>query len=199
MVLFALGFWYAFSATEYGSNAKPRDKPYPLWRAIIDAVNPIDLLLGVARVPNLFFDLHRSGGWKAFRAVQKNKGVSGAARKAVRKYQNRKGTGSGRYQEVGAGMEELQKPNASHDRSESGVSHVSEQDFMMSGAAHPQELYQPPAGSPPDSDRSHLMAESFESRPRSSSQGPWNGYSYDRAPSPSLRPSMDATQGRDMV
>jgi hypothetical protein len=197
MVLFAGGFWYAFSSTEYGSDAKPRDRPLPLWRAVLDALNPWDLILGVARVPQIFLHLHRSGGWKAYRAAQKEAGITGAIRKGVRRFQNRKGAKAGRYQELETGMEELKRPGASHDRSESGVSHASEP--FMSGAADGQSLYQPPAGSPPDNDRSYLMAENYDRRPRSSSQGQWNGYSYDQSPSPSLRPSMDATQGRDLV
>ncbi|KAK0945161.1 hypothetical protein LTR29_003253 [Friedmanniomyces endolithicus] len=60
MVLFSLGFWYAFSSTEYGSNAKPRDSPLPLGKALLDVINPMDLISGIARIFPLRGEIHRS-------------------------------------------------------------------------------------------------------------------------------------------
>ncbi|KAK5163121.1 uncharacterized protein LTR77_010905 [Saxophila tyrrhenica] len=50
MVLFSAINWYAFSSTEYSSTARRSEQPLPLFSAIIDSMNPIELLLGVVRI-----------------------------------------------------------------------------------------------------------------------------------------------------
>jgi len=199
MVLFSLGFWYAFSSTEYGSSAKPRDTPLPLGRAILDALNPLDLVVGIARIFTLSGDLHRSGGWKAYREAQKQTGITGAVRKGVKKYQNRKSSGPGRYEELNESMEELQKPVGSHhQRSVSEATDASETAYFAPGSLSGEQMYQPPSGSPPSYADGHLMAGQYDGRPRSLSQGQWNGRRYDRSPSPSGR-FHEGAQGQNMV
>jgi hypothetical protein len=46
-VLFSAAFWYAFSSTEYAHKSGMRR--LLLWKAVIDALNPYDLIHGVAR------------------------------------------------------------------------------------------------------------------------------------------------------
>src|ERR1700753_3440878 len=53
MVLFSAGFWYAFSSGEYSSKAKPQKQPMNFFKAIFDAANPLELILGVLRIPML--------------------------------------------------------------------------------------------------------------------------------------------------
>lgn len=49
MVIFSLGFWYAFSSSEYSSKAKPHKQRMTVFRALFDALNPSDILLGILR------------------------------------------------------------------------------------------------------------------------------------------------------
>jgi hypothetical protein len=200
MVLFSLGFWYAFSSTEYGSSAKPRDTPLPLWRAVLDAANPWDLVLGVYKIFSLSGAVSRSGDWKKYRAATRQTGVIGAVRNGVRKYKNRKGDGNGRYQEVNESMEELKKPMESHhNRTESSATQQSATEYLPMTGLGGRELYQPLHGSPPEDVSSHLMAGALDGRSRSPPEGQWNGQRYDRTPSPAGRYSVDATQGREIV
>ncbi|KAK5131948.1 hypothetical protein LTR08_000460 [Meristemomyces frigidus] len=53
MVIFSLSFWYAYSASEYSSSAKPRVPPLDFLHAVFDALNPSDLLLGIAHIFSL--------------------------------------------------------------------------------------------------------------------------------------------------
>ena len=46
-VLFSAAFWYAFSSSEYAHKSGVRR--LPLWKAALDALNPYDLIHGVAR------------------------------------------------------------------------------------------------------------------------------------------------------
>jgi hypothetical protein len=46
-ILFSASFWYAFSSSEYAHKTGLRR--VPLWKAVLDALNPYDLLHGVAR------------------------------------------------------------------------------------------------------------------------------------------------------
>ncbi|KAF2717476.1 hypothetical protein K431DRAFT_210915, partial [Polychaeton citri CBS 116435] len=64
MVIFSLGFWYAYSSTEYSSNAKPRDQRLPIWKAALDAMNPYDFLHGIVQMFKLALHLQHSGGFK---------------------------------------------------------------------------------------------------------------------------------------
>jgi hypothetical protein len=65
MVLFSLLFWYAYSAGEYSANASAASKSYsqPLnfFRAIFDALNPSDLILGILRAFTLFGSVRSDG------------------------------------------------------------------------------------------------------------------------------------------
>ena len=196
MVLFSLGFWYAFSSTEYGSSAKPRDTPLPLGRALLDALNPLDLIIGIARIFTLSGDLHRSGGWKAYREAQKQAGIAGAVRKGVKKYQNRKSSRPGQYEELNESMEELRKPAESHhQRNVSEATDTSETAYSTPGGLIGEHMHQPPLGSPPSDASGHLMAGQYDGRPHSPSQGHWNGQRYDRSPSPNGR-FTEAIQGQ---
>jgi len=205
MVLFSFGFWYAFSSTEYSSKAKPGHTPYPIWKAAAHAANPTDLVKGILRVFALCADVRRTGDWKAYQLASREQGLQGAIRKGVAKYKGRKG-GDGRYQELDEGMESLTKPTELyHGRSES-TAYEDPSYHPMSGGMSGQDMYQPPAGSPPQYE-GYLSAESAPidlqhgGRPRSPSGGHWNGSSYDRAPSPtpSANFNQQPTYGRDVV
>lgn len=228
MVLFSLGFWYAFSSTEYSSTAKPREAPLPLLKAVLHAINPWDLIVGMARIFPLCGEVRRTGDWKAYELAMREQGLQGAIRKGVRKYKGRKNNSQGVYQELDDGMESLTKPPETyHGRTESGASYQDTGYYAMSGGTYGQEVYQPPAGSPPDEARGHLMADTMPSgrvrsssqsyltteaapigRPRAASQSSLMqesqsqppGY-HDRAPSPSLSTNFteQPTQGRDVV
>lgn len=50
-IFFSAAFWYAFSSSEYAE--KPSTHHIPLWRAIPHALNPYDLVCGVARAVGL--------------------------------------------------------------------------------------------------------------------------------------------------
>jgi hypothetical protein len=50
-ILFSASFWYAFSSSEYAHKTSLRR--LPLWKAVLDAANPYDLLHGVARAVTL--------------------------------------------------------------------------------------------------------------------------------------------------
>ena len=187
------------------------------------AINPWDLIIGMARVFPLCGEVRRSGDWKAYQAATQEQGFQGAVRKGIRKYKGRKTNNQGAYQELDDGMESLTKPGETHHgRTESGASYPDTGYYSMSGGMYGQEVYQPPAGSPPDEARSHLMAEggrirsssqtylnpeaALIGRPRSASQNSLMqesqsqppGY-YDRAPSPSTSANFTAepTRGRD--
>lgn len=137
-VLFSAAFWYAFSSTEYGSNAKPRIERMPLWRAVFDALNPYDLLHGIVKA----FVLLTGGnmGGKTGPTLQTR-------------------TGKGRYQTLD-GMESLSRPAVSHERN------ASDQSYYGGAAVMNPGMYQPPAGSPPEYDptKSYLMADARSAR-----------------------------------
>ncbi|CAJ2513468.1 Uu.00g015870.m01.CDS01 [Anthostomella pinea] len=201
MALFSLGFWYALSSTEYGSSAKPQDRPLPLWRAVLDAMNPTDFILGIWRIFPLFGEVHRSGDWKLWRAEAKNRGITGAVRKGAKKYTNRKAGKNSRYQQLDEGLEHLQQPWESHSRTASGTSDSGQYPTgqYTTTSMNAQQMYQPPAGPPSDEARDHLMAKPYQGRSRSTSQSQWNGQRYARTPSPAGRYSADETEVRDLV
>ncbi|TKA66260.1 hypothetical protein B0A55_08419 [Friedmanniomyces simplex] len=187
MALFSLGFWYAFSSTEYGSNVKPRDPPLSLGKAILDAMNPWDLISGIARIFSLSSEMHQSGDWAKYRAAIS---ISGK----IKDYRNKKRSGANSgYREVGEDMEALNKPTLSHGRSGSAAS---ETEYAPTTGLGGQQLYQPPSGSPPDDASSYLMPHAS---PRASTQGQWNGQRYDRSPSPGVRYSLDGTALHEVV
>lgn len=137
-ILFSAAFWYAFSSTEYSSNAKPRSERMPLWRAVFDALNPYDLLHGIAKAVVLLTG--RDMGGKSGPTLMTR---------------NRKG----RYQTLD-GMESLARPGVTHERHESENFYYGGQGVMNPG------MYQPPAGPPPEYDpsRSYLMADARPAR-----------------------------------
>lgn len=209
MVLFAVGFWYSFSASEYSSRAKPGHTPYPIWKAALHALNPTDLILGVVRIFGLCAEVRQTGDWKAYQLAQREQGLQGAIRKGINKYKAGKG-GDGRYQHVNEGMESLTRPTETHHvYSESiGYAYQEPPSYGMSGDRGGHDMYQPPAGSPPQDHDGYLMAESapvdlqYGGRSRSPSNGySWNGQNYDRAPSPSPSANFnqEPTQGREVV
>ncbi|KAK4542473.1 hypothetical protein LTR36_006725 [Oleoguttula mirabilis] len=65
MVLFSLSFWFAYSAAEYDSNARPKQHRLSFFQAMFDAMNPSDLFLGIVRIFTLLptaFGSGRGGG-----------------------------------------------------------------------------------------------------------------------------------------
>ncbi|KAK3111772.1 hypothetical protein LTR53_012637 [Teratosphaeriaceae sp. CCFEE 6253] len=196
MVLFSLAFWYAFSSTEYGSNAKPRDTPLPLGTAILHAINPWDLFVGVARIFPLWSEVHRNGDWAKWRAARSNSGLIGLFKRRFGKSRSTCTEAEGsnfRYQETSQSLEELKRPTNAHD-SRSGSAR-SDTEYAPTTGLGGHQLYQPPSGSPPDEASSFLMPHASPH----ASQAQWNRQRYDRSPSPQGRRSVDATSGRDMV
>jgi hypothetical protein len=96
-VLFSAAFWYAFSSAEYAHKSGMRR--VPLWRAVIDALNPYDMVHGVARAVGLLV------------------GGSGAKNQDVTSYVAEPTTrsGRGRYRTL-EGMESLAQPDRSRSR-----------------------------------------------------------------------------------
>lgn len=96
-VLFSVAFWYAFSSAEYAHRSGMGR--VPLWRAVIDALNPYDMIHGVARAVGLL-----AGG-------------SGAKHQVVDSYAAEPTTrsGRGRYRTLD-GMESLAQPDRSRSR-----------------------------------------------------------------------------------
>ena len=93
-VLFAAAFWYAFSSSEYAHKSGARR--LPLWRAVFDALNPYDLIHGVARAVGLLVGARRGNT-------------------APRVSQPVTRSGRGRYRTVD-GMESLAQPDRSRSR-----------------------------------------------------------------------------------
>ena len=229
MVIFSLGFWYAFSSSEYSSKAKPHAQPLSLWSATLHALNPWDLISGIGKIFPFARELSQTGDWTKWRAVQVEAVKSsikggGLVGKGIRKYKNRKGPSQGRYQELDEGVEPLTRPIESH--------HQDGASYPMGGLSG-SAMYQPPEGSPWDEPKSYLTAgtspngrsrsssqsylaaaQAPPGRPRASSQSSlmmessdpgrlqeWNGLRYDRTPSPSEGGGYfnERTQGRDTV
>lgn len=61
MVLFSLSFWFAYSASEYSSDAKPLESPSTFFYAMLDAMNPTDVFLGMVRMVPLIGALGQRG------------------------------------------------------------------------------------------------------------------------------------------
>jgi len=201
MFLFSIGFWYAFSSSEYSSSAHPRDRPLPLWKAVLDALNPWDLMMGIARIVPLIAQMQRSGDFTKWTAARKEE----KAAKRYRKNRQDQG-GQHRYQGIHDDTTEpLGRPvEMHHVRSASNVSH----EGTAYGGLAGHQMYRPPSGSPPGESNSYLMAEDARAaggRARSESLGQqqqqqqWNGQRYDRSPSPAGRFVEESVRGRDMV
>ncbi|KAK5687732.1 hypothetical protein LTS10_001872 [Elasticomyces elasticus] len=191
MVFISLGFWYAFSSTEYSSKAKPNSKPLPLFKAILHALNPWDLLSGVARIFPLFMELHRNGGWKQYRAARFE---TSTWNKMKKRWQKRRGKGNAQYEEIGEGLEDLRKPTETH-RSHSLLAAL-ETAYAPTTEIDGQQMYRPPPGSPPDEARSHLMPLAS---PRATSPRQLGSLRYNESPPPYGRVGEDPVSRRDMV
>ncbi|CAK4031505.1 Hypothetical predicted protein [Lecanosticta acicola] len=177
MVFLSLGFWYAYSSTEYGSSQKPTHTRLPVWRAVLDAINPWDLMAGIGRMFGIILHLSRTGGFQAWGQARAQAETDKRAGKAQAR------RAQGRYQTID-GMESLSRPDAAH------------------GTQFENPLYpmvgQPPPDSPPrydDPTQAHLMPDSRKARSPSPSGRVWDGQRYDRTPSPSGR----YVDTRDMV
>lgn len=57
-MLFSAAFWYAYSSTEYSTKARPNYEHLNFFRALLDAMNPSDIIMGIIRIPSLLL----SGG-----------------------------------------------------------------------------------------------------------------------------------------
>lgn len=124
MVLLSLGFWYAYSSTEYNSSGNVANTQcLPIFRAIADAINPWDFFAGVGRVFGIITHLQRTGGFAAWTSH--------------RKQNKRSERGQGRYRTID-GMGSLPRPGQSY----AGV----HDDHDVYDA---QLLYHTPASSPP--------------------------------------------------
>lgn len=183
MALLAIGFWYAYSATEYSTQSRPNHTRLPVYKAIANALNPLDLLAGIGRVFTIVLHLQRTGGFQDWSAAKKQ----AKAEKRAGTAQKRRD--QGRYQTLD-GMNSLSRPGAAYDGTSS--------QYTDTSYSHGQVLYQPPAGSPPsyaDQSNRYLMANARRERSSSPSGRVWDGQRYDRTPSPSGR----FVEGRDMV
>ncbi|KAK5131549.1 hypothetical protein LTR08_000876 [Meristemomyces frigidus] len=132
MMLFGLGFWYAYSSTEYSSDAKPRDNRLSLPKAVLDALNPYDFFAGIGRAFSLVTYLQRTGGFKDWMDFKKQAKADKRAKRGQK--------GQGRYQTID-GMDSLPRPDESHGRADSQNGELA--------AYGNQQLYQPPSLSPP--------------------------------------------------
>ncbi|KAK4545048.1 hypothetical protein LTR36_003599 [Oleoguttula mirabilis] len=201
MVLFACGFWYAFSSTEYSSTAKPSEQPLPWWKAILHVLNPSDLFIGIAKIFPLCGQVHRSGEWKNWSAAQQQKpGEAVRKLKSLRLSRKGQGTDEGPYQQSHGSTEALSKPVESWDRgrSASGATQPGAESYPMTDMSG-QDLYRPPSTTPPNQTSTHLMAQPYLGDPRSPHPGQWNGQRYDRTLSPAVGYGEQPTQGREMV
>jgi hypothetical protein len=118
-ILFSASFWYAFSSSEYATKTALRR--LPLWKAVLDALNPYDLLHGVVR------------------AVMIIVGCCGRRRRgdAVKPSEPVTRSGRGRYRTL-EGMESLAQPERSRSRvplqTDAGVEPPG---YEVSEAGHP--------------------------------------------------------------
>lgn len=188
MALLAIGFWYAYSATEYSSQSRPQHTRLPVHKAILNALNPWDLFVGIGRVFTIVLHLQRTGGFQDWAVAKKQ----AKAEKRAGTAQKRRD--QGRYQTLD-GMNSLSRPDAAYDGASS--------QYYDTTYSNGQTMYQPPAGSPPsgsppsyaDQSNSYLMANARSERSPSPNGRVWDGQRYDRTPSPSGR----FVEGRDMV
>lgn len=174
MVFFAAAFWYAFSSTEYGSGVH-RETPLPIWKAALHALNPWDIIVGMFKIVPLSLEMSRDGEWAKWRVAMKERSLLRKGFKAAQKKR-----GGARYQELNEGRESFSRPmemqqSARESYQEGGY-------YQMSGGMSGAEMYQPPAGSPPDEARTGLMAG--------------NEASYPSDPPPSYLGAETATYGR---
>lgn len=183
MAVLAVGFWYAYSATEYSTQSRPNHTRLPVHRAIANALNPWDLFAGIGRVFTIVLHLQRTGGFQDWSAAKKQAKVEKRAGTAQKRRDQ------GRYQTLD-GMNSLSRPDAAYDGASS--------QYYDASNSHGQTLYQPPSGSPPsyaDQSNSYLMSNSRRERSPSQNGRAWDGQGYGRFPSPSGR----FVEQRDMV
>jgi hypothetical protein len=148
---------YSFSSTEYSSDAKGHIKRLPIWKAILDALNPTDIIMGILRIFPLCVQLSRSGDWKQYRLAMRESGLQGAVRKGVRKYRGRKSQVQSPDLHSNTGMEALGRHSDS---------------ISMSGGLGYEQMYQPPEASPSQDAQGYLLADmNARGRPRSASEG----------------------------
>lgn len=184
MAILAVGFWYCYSATEYSSRARPQHTRLSLHRAILDALNPQDLFVGIGRLFSIVLHLQRTGGFQQWSVAKKQAKQDKRAGKAQKRREQ------GRYQTVD-GMQSLPRPGAAYETSSTQVFDTS--------YSNGQPLYQPPSGSPPsytDQSNGYLMADAQRARSPSPDGRFWDGQRYARTPSPAAGRFVE---GRDMV
>jgi hypothetical protein len=179
MVLFSALFWYAFSSTEYGSGVH-KETPLPLWKAVLHALNPWDIIEGMYKIFPLSIEMSRDGEWAKWRVAMKERSL---LRKGIKAMQKKKG--QGRYQELDEGRESYSRPMEMQPGARDSYQEGSY--YQMSGAMG-QSMYQPPAGSPPDEASTGLMAG------KPSMEYPPGEYPSD--PPPSYLGANTATYGR---
>ena len=191
MIVFALGFWYAFSSTEYGTKAKPDQNPLPWWKAVVDALNPWDLIFGIARIFTLFRDVHRSRDWKKWRSAQGQNVRDLFAKLRPRK---KRGAVDGPYQDLDDNTKALTKPSEAHrERSEAETTCTSDDSYAMDGFGK-QEVYQPRPATPPEQLNAHLVPKNSSEPARTLYPGQWNRSNrstYTTAPSTPTAPTHE--------
>lgn len=183
MAILAVGFWYAYSATEYSGQSRPSHSRMPVYKAVLNALNPWDLFAGIGRLFAIVLHLRRTGGFQDWSAAKQQAKQDKRAAKVQKRREQ------GRYQTLD-GMESLSRPNAAYGGST--------QQHYETSYSNGQPLYQPPSGSPPsytDQSSSYLMANSRRERSPSPNGRTWDGQRYSRTPSPGGR----FAEGRDMV
>ncbi|EME89792.1 seven transmembrane receptor protein, partial [Pseudocercospora fijiensis CIRAD86] len=186
MVVLSLGFWYAYSSTEYGSHSKSLSPRVLMYKAVLDAINPWELIVGIFRIFTVITHLRVTGGFQDWNAHKEQV-------KADKRAQKMKG----RYQTLD-GMESLAHPGASHGRSGSSsqFEDTTPAVWHYSVGGHP--IRQAPATSPPAYQDGDLMAESRPGQRTFANGGVWDGRCYERSRSPE-RLTEDAAARRDMV
>ncbi|KXT06497.1 hypothetical protein AC578_6076 [Pseudocercospora eumusae] len=173
MVVLSLGFWYAYSSTEYGSDSNKALTPrIPTYKAAVDAINPWELIVGILRIFSIITHLRATCGFRDWNAYKEQ----GKADKRAQ-IQKMKGLrGQGRYQTLD-GMESLMHPGAAHGRSRPQFEDTTSAAWHSAGG-HP--IHQAPATSPP----AYEDAESRAGRSTFPDERVWDGPRYERSRSP---------------
>jgi hypothetical protein len=117
-ILFSASFWYAFSSSEYAHKSGSRR--LSLWKAVLDAANPYDLLHGIARAVMLLVSCRG----------ERRRGGSAQISEPVTR------SGRGRYRTLD-GMKSLAHPERSRSRIPlHAVAGVAPPDYEASSAEH---------------------------------------------------------------
>ncbi|KAF7186932.1 Transmembrane protein [Pseudocercospora fuligena] len=85
MVLFSATFWYAYNSGDYSYESTLCLERASVLFAILDVLDPRDLLDGFRRMFGLWQHLHGNGGWKEWRAAERRTGWVGKLRALVLK------------------------------------------------------------------------------------------------------------------